>query len=165
MPQNLELKARISSVTAAEKTAAALPAMDAGILRQKDTYFLVPSGRLKLRETEGRDAELIFYDRPESALERWSTYSIYPARDPEKLLVVLEAAFPVKGVVEKERKLFLYENARIHLDAVKNLGSFIEFEVIVGASAPRAEELMTELRAAFSITDASVIRCSYIDFF
>jgi predicted adenylyl cyclase CyaB len=165
MPQNLEIKARIPSLSDAENSARRLPAKWEGVLKQRDTYFAVPNGRLKLREIEGKQSELIFYDRPEADSQRWSTYTIYPTSDPGRLLTVLQSAFTIRGIVEKERTLYLYENARIHLDAVRHLGSFLEFEVIVGSSREQAGELMMELRAAFSITEATIIRCSYIDFF
>ena len=47
-----------------------------GDLRQTDTYFNVPSGRLKLRETAGLQAELIAYERDEDAADRTSDYQI-----------------------------------------------------------------------------------------
>ena len=164
MPKNLELKARIQSLPPVENIAINLPADYKGLIQQRDTYFSVPHGRLKLREIKGAEAELIFYERPEAGMERWSLYKIFPTSDPAGLLSVLEAAFPVHGIVEKERSLYLYKNARIHLDTVKNLGIFLEFEVVVESSEKQAQQLMTELRDLFSISEISILHCSYIDF-
>ena len=48
-----------------------------------------------------------------------------------------------RACVRKRREVWLYENARIHLDTVEGLGRFIEIEVVVtgrNASGPRAHE-------------------------
>ncbi len=164
MPTNLEIKARIPSLSEAENIAKILPAEFKGVLKHRDIYFTVPNGRLKLREIDGIGGELIFYERSESENERWSVYKIYPTSNLNGLLSVLEAAFPLRGVVEKERKLYQYQNARIHFDAVKNLGTFLEFEVILDSTEEQAQQLMEELRGMFSVSDMSLIRCSYIDF-
>lgn len=100
------------------------------LLEQSDTYFKVPKGRLKLREVSGRMPELIFYERNESsASEMESHYEILQIQDPA-LKDFLAKALGVRVVVEKERQLLMLENARIHLDKVKNLGTFLEFEVV-----------------------------------
>ena len=39
--------------------------------------------------------------------------------------------FGVLLVVEKERKIYIYKNIRIHIDRVKKLGNFIEFEAVL----------------------------------
>ena len=36
-----------------------------------------------------------------------------------------------QGCVRKRREVWLYRNARIHLDTVEGLGQFIEIEVVV----------------------------------
>ena len=45
-------------------------------------------------------------------------------------------------VVEKKRRLFLYKNSRIHLDEVRGLGTFIEFEVLVKHGKQQAQKLL-----------------------
>jgi len=37
--------------------------------------------------------------------------------------------------VSKRREIYLWHNVRIHLDAVTGLGSFVEFEAVLGRSA------------------------------
>ena len=56
-----------------------------GDLRQTDTYFQVPSGRLKLRETAGHQAELIFHHRDEEGSNRASDYEIAHSAEPDAL--------------------------------------------------------------------------------
>ncbi len=165
MPTNLELKARIGSIAAAAETALALPATSEGELLQTDTYYTVPSGRLKLRQFGGRadEAELIFYNRAEEGEERLSHFLIYPAQAPEELDRLLTQAFGRLAQVRKRRLLFLFEGARIHLDEVEGLGSFIEFEVPVKGLEADAARTLSFLRKAFSIGEGDCFRHSYLD--
>ena len=72
MPRNLELKVRIDSAAQTEDLARECGAEYRLRMRQTDTYFRTDSGRLKLREQEPGGAELIGYDRPDTAGARWS---------------------------------------------------------------------------------------------
>jgi adenylate cyclase class 2 len=162
MPTNLELKARFPSSEEACGFARACGAIFQGILVQRDTYFCVPRGRLKLREFAEGSAELIYYERPEESLERYCRYTKEPVGNAARVAHVLNEAFGTLAVVQKRRRLFLYRGARIHVDEVEGLGSFVEFEV-PGEESPQVLSTMRELRAAFSIRDAMVVRSSYSD--
>jgi hypothetical protein len=83
----------------ARDAALRLGASDAGVLEQTDTYFHCTSGRLKLRETVGRRAELIAYARPDRADVRASDYHVIPVETPEQLKRGLAAALGVRVVV------------------------------------------------------------------
>jgi len=48
--RNIEIKARVSDLAAVRSKAAAIAASSAEILEQRDTFFAVPRGRLKVRE-------------------------------------------------------------------------------------------------------------------
>ena len=37
----------------------------------------------------------------------------------------------IHTIIEKKREIYLYENVRIHLDEVKELGNFLEFEAVM----------------------------------
>ncbi len=161
MPVNLELKARIASLEAAEARARAAGLQFRDILPQVDTYFRVVDGRLKLREQKGGPSELIYYERSENTSERLSTYYTEPVADPTRLVQLLSRALGILAVVAKERHLYLYRGARVHLDEVRGLGSFVEFEV--PADAQGTEEIMKELRQLFGIGEADVIKNSYSD--
>lgn len=163
MPTNLELKAKIDDVGSSVAIACSIGARDMGMLRQRDTYFRVPRGRLKLREIEGRGAELIYYERNESGPERLSTFTITPVAEPEPLRRSLDAALGIRGVVAKTRRLFLADSTRIHLDHVEGLGSFLEFEVPVEGSPQEAEEKLLRLQREFGIESGAGFRNSYID--
>jgi predicted adenylyl cyclase CyaB len=163
MPQNLEIKVRITDLNRAKIFADNLGADFSGELRHTDTYFTVSTGRLKLREFPDSSGELIYYNRPEQNLQRLSTYHIYPTNDAAKLYTILSEAFGVRVVVKKSRFLYLWKNARIHLDNVEHLGEFLEFEVLVREGMPQAESVMRELRNHFSVSDTDLIRFSYAD--
>ena len=162
MATNLELKARITSAAGAQECARRLGAAYQGVLHQRDTYFRVAAGRLKIREIRGSAAELIWYERDESTSERWSRYERVAIADPAPLLRVLAGACGTLAVVEKDRSLYLYGSARIHLDEVSGLGAFLEFE-IVGEEPDASRSAMRSLRDAFGIRDTDVVRGSYSD--
>lgn len=162
MPVNLELKARYSSPEEARARAAACGASHRGILLQQDTYFRVPCGRLKVRETGGEEGELIYYERSDETAERWSHFTRERVGDGAGAARVLAGALGVLAVVRKRRELFLFRDARIHIDEVDELGTFVEFEV-TGGENDATLATMKELRSAFGISDADVVKVSYSD--
>jgi homotetrameric cytidine deaminase len=161
--RNVELKAFDRDPERSLAVALELGAEDRGVLRQRDTYFRARTGRLKLREQEPGGATLIQYDRPDAAEARESRYSLVPAPDPDALREALDAALGTLVVVDKERRLLLWEGVRIHLDTVDGLGSFVELEGV----APPESDLSTEhdrvehLRGALGIEE--VLTDSYSD--
>lgn len=164
MPSNLELKARIPSLHVASRQARALGARRKGIVIQKDTYFRVPRGRLKLREINKERYELIYYHRKNVKGNRFSVYKIIKVQQPDDVKSVLADMLGVRCVVRKTRELYLFRNARIHLDRVKQAGSFLEFEVLVTNGKRQAGELMKVLWSAFGIRRDAVVAGSYSDF-
>ena len=135
------------------------------MLVQRDTYFHAVQGRLKLREEPGTMAELISYARADRTEARISSYRVVPVTDPDGLVHALADALGVRAVVEKERRLLLYENVRIHLDRVAGLGDFVELEAVVtGPGGPAAEQgKVDELRRALDITDDRLVARGYAD--
>ncbi|MGB2867964.1 MAG: class IV adenylate cyclase [Bacteroidota bacterium] len=156
MPQNVELKAPVASIKEVEKIARRLRARRVGILHQTDTYYAVPHGRLKLREFREGTAELIFYTRPNKKGGRISDYSVVPLRSPAEMKQLLGRIYKVKEVVRKQRTLYLFKNARIHLDRVDGLGQFIEFEVVVSRGKKQAQKLFEFLREEFGIGQRTI---------
>jgi predicted adenylyl cyclase CyaB len=150
--RNIELKARDPNPDRSLRAALALGARDEGWLRQTDTYFRVPHGRLKLRE-EDTSAQLIAYDRADEALARESRYRLVTINDPHGLKESLSTALGVLVVVEKSRRLLLWQSVRIHLDEVRGLGSFIEIEAV----ADPVSDLTSERREANEVQEALVI--------
>lgn len=163
MPRNLEIKAKVDDVSPLEKVAIEIGAKFNADFVQVDTYFDIANGRLKMREFADGKAELIFYRRIETSERRWSDYEVVKVCEPEKLKNLLAKIFGLKVVVEKRRKVYLYENARIHLDKVNGLGDFVEFEVICDRDESQAEELMEFLIERFELKRENFIKISYSD--
>ena len=161
---NIEIKARYENAERAEENLNALGAGLAGTFHQKDTYFNVDDGRLKLRELGTDEGHLIFYKREDLAGPKRSDYEIAKPEDPEALRDILNKIHGTWGEVEKTRQVWLWENVRIHLDDVKGLGQFVELEAVteekgIEESHQRVETLMR----ALEITSDQLVEGSYGD--
>jgi homotetrameric cytidine deaminase len=163
--RNVELKARDPDPARTLERALEAGAEERGVLRQRDTYFAVTHGRLKLRE-EPEGATLIAYERPDAGAERVSDYRLVPVPDPEALRAALAAANGVSVVVDKRRRLLLWEQTvRIHLDEVDRLGSYMEIEAVAepGSDLARERDQVARLRALLQIGDDALVEGSYAD--
>lgn len=180
--RNLELKAFDPGPEATAARALALGASEQGVTHggfvasvaptaaiatnqawhQRDTYFAARHGRLKLREQDGAEAELIAYRRGDAFQAAESDYVRVVVGDPSALSDALERALgPAVVVVSKRRRLFTWENARIHLDDVEGLGAFVEIEIV--DPDERAPEQMARLREALGIEDSALVAVGYCD--
>src|SRR5215207_9267657 len=161
--RNVELKAHDPDPGRTLARALAAGARDEGLLRQRDTYFHVAAGRLKLREEEPGGATLIAYERPDEAAGRVSSYRLVP--DPDALRDALAAANGVDVVVVKRRHLLRWETVRIHLDEVRGLGSFLELEAVAdpGSDLSREHAQVAHLREVLDIRDEALREGSYAD--
>ncbi len=100
--KNLEIKTRYTELGLARRAALSLGARDMGTSRDADTYFRVPRGRLKLRQTEGNPrGTLIYYDRPDLSESHYSEYYLAPVGDPEATKTLLDAALGTLVTVPK----------------------------------------------------------------
>lgn len=153
--RNIELKAIDPDPACSLEVCRALDAQDEGVLWQRDSYFNVSTGGLKLREQRPGRAHLIQFERAEEPQQRASRYRIIETDDPQTLLAALTAALGINVAVTKHRHLFLWRDVRIHLDDVERLGTFIELEAVAPADSDLRHEyaLVKQLREAFSITD------------
>ena len=115
--KNLEAKFRLANHAEAEARATALGYTRRAILHQRDTFFRVANGKLKLREENG-SAVLIFYHRNESGPLMLSDYEIVKVADPAGRSEFSRDALRSIAVVEKVRTLMMRDNVRLHLDNV-----------------------------------------------
>jgi len=164
--RNVECKAHDPDPGRTLERALAAGAQERGVLRQRDTYFAVSRGRLKLREEDPGGATLIAYDRPDAASERVSDYRLVPVADPAPLRDALAAASGIAVVVVKRRRLLMFEETvRIHLDEVQGLGSFLELEAVAqpGSDLARERAQVARLRDALDIRDEALVAGSYAD--
>jgi len=164
MKRNIELKTKYANHTSARNKLRALGAKEQTPMVQVDTYFCVATGRLKLREMADR-AELIWYQRADVKRTRDSRYTLVKVADPAALKLALAGALGVRGIVKKRREWFLWKNVRIHLDTVRGLGKFIEFEAVIGPSqsAAAGHERVERLCEALGISKRDHLSASYSD--
>jgi predicted adenylyl cyclase CyaB len=163
--RNLEFKTRLDDPRPVMRRARELGADLWGDLRQTDTYFQTARGHLKLRETPGFQAELVFYSRDELAPHRPSDYEVAHTPDADAVRVVLKEAFGVLAVIRKRRTLLLLDTTRLHFDNVEGLGGFLEIEAPLKADS---DEDSVKLHLDAMLRDLGLdwsdcIRASYLD--
>jgi len=161
----VELKARVDDHDFLRKKLSALGAEYAGTFQQSDLYFRVPEGRLKLREVKGDNkAELIYYEREDILGPKSDDAFILRVQEPEDLKKILKKILAPLTVIEKVREIYQYQGTQIHLDTVKKLGKFIEFErqtsdENIGEDRRILEKLMEKLE----INPSNLETLSYTD--
>jgi adenylate cyclase class IV len=163
--RNIELKAIDPDPSASLEVCRSLGAEDRGTIAQRDTYFEVARGGLKLREEQPGRPHLIQFERASEPQQRESRYRIIEVRDGAALCAALAAAIGMRGVVAKRRRLLLWQSVRIHLDEVEQLGRFIELEAVAPADSDLATEhrLVAELHDALGITDERLVVLGYAE--
>ena len=166
MAKNIEIKAHLHEPLAAEEKVKLFTGNQLNsVLHQVDTFYRSPIGRIKIREINYITNELIFYKRANSEEVRQSKYYKFNLLFPKLFKFVLKFTLVMRGKVEKERKLFIYENTRIHFDSVKGLGTFIEFEYVVDDShtEEKGYNVINTLMTAIGINQKDLLSVSYID--
>lgn len=158
MALNLELKIKTPSHSSIIKKMRKPDYKFIGELKQKDVYYKVKKGLLKLRIENG-EFTLIKYMRDEKG-KRWSNYYLLKliGDNPEKYLGTI---FRIDSVVEKKRKLYMFKNTRIHLDSVKGLGNFLELESVVTGSRKTSEKEFYQVVNDLNLDLSGQIRASY----
>ncbi|RLE66239.1 MAG: adenylate cyclase [Thermoprotei archaeon] len=161
----VEIKAKCRDLNAVREKLVSNGAVYVGVFHQIDTYFLIGEMRLKLREIEGdREAKLVYYIRENIPGPKVSNIIIVNIAEGDKLKKILSDVLGVKVIVDKKREIYRYQGVKIHLDEVKDLGTFIEFEMEVSKGfedegRKHLEKLMEELE----IDKSDLISGSYSD--
>ncbi len=166
---NVEFKAELRDPALARGIARTLGATLSATYDQTDTYFRVPHGRLKKRESVNADTnlpepvEFIFYDRANIARPKLSNYTIYSEDEAKQRFGV--RPMPVWVVVRKRREVWLAGTTRVHLDQVEDLGAFIECEALVSQkqTVVQCRTQNDEFRKAFMPAIGEPIAVSYSD--
>ncbi|PIN73741.1 class IV adenylate cyclase [Candidatus Woesearchaeota archaeon CG10_big_fil_rev_8_21_14_0_10_45_16] len=140
MNKEIEIKVRVKSLKAVKETIAKVCSFIKEI-RQKDTYY-VPTHKdfftekrvtefFRVREQEGKDQvayhKVIDLDKK---TEHSQEYEV-GIDDPKKLKTILGfLGFKEAFIIDKHREYWQCGNFEVVLDNVKDLGEFIEVEVI-----------------------------------
>ena len=160
---NIEFKAELRDLEAARQQCKQLGAVKMGVLQQTDTYYRLADGRLKRREAPGEPTEWIFYHRRNIVRPRMCDYAILSDAQARRRWGTQSLKKWV--TVVKQRELWLLENVRIHLDRVRGLGTYIEFEAAVSREhdTKSCHKTINDLREVFTTTMGEPVGPSYSD--
>ena len=162
---NIEIKARCTDPSLVKNYLTKHNADFKGLDEQTDTYFNVPTGRLKLREGNIEN-NLIFYERNDQPGPKSSHFHLVKIEDAKGLKEVLEKSCGVKMIVRKRREIYYVDNVKFHIDEVPELGSFIEIEAGDILATKTKEELSEQCNfylKEFGIKEEDLIAGSYSD--
>ncbi|PWT99541.1 MAG: adenylate cyclase [Bacteroidetes bacterium] len=162
---NVEIKARCEDPTHVRTYLIEHNARYVGKDFQRDTYFITPKGRLKLREGLIENA-LIYYERKNQEGPKESSVILYHPSDIIKLKSILENTMDVRVQVFKNREIYFLANVKFHIDIVENLGNFIEIEAIDDSGTNDKKKLQEQCEFyldKFAIRKKDLISESYSD--
>jgi predicted adenylyl cyclase CyaB len=150
----VEIKARIKNHENLRNKLISLDAKKVGIFEQKDFFFKVPEGRLKLREVKNNSlSELIYYEREDISGPKSDNVFILKIEKAESLKKILKKILTQTIIVKKIREVYRHEisktpsensHIRIHLDKVKNLGNFLELELKTSKRTQKEDKTILE---------------------
>ncbi len=164
MMENIEIKARVGGLDSIRNRVLKMKHKFLGSDHQVDTYFKTNNGRMKLRESSLSGPYLILYLRNDWGGPKCSIYETLAVENALGVKNLLSQMLGIHTIVEKEREIYIYENVRIHLDRVKDLGTFLEFEAVLNEEYhDRTAEKMKvyQLMETFGITEDNLIANSY----
>ena len=126
---------------------------------------MVSRGRLKVRAFSDGSGELISYDRADQQGPKESVYTRVACEDARALSQALGGVLSVRGIVAKEREVFLVGRTRVHLDQVENLGCFVELEVVLAPGEPADQGYLEahNLLRLLQIPERALVAEAYID--
>ena len=162
---NIEFKAKTNDIKALEEKLLSLNPQFIGEDHQKDTYYNVNTGRLKLREGNIENA-LIWYHREDVSGAKQSDILLYKHAPDEALKNILIKLHGVKIIIDKIRKIYFVENVKFHFDRVEGLGTFVEVEAIDSTGEIGIEKLKEQCNFYinfFEIKTEDFMKKSYSD--
>ena len=162
---NIEFKATTRRLAELEALLQQYDPLYMGEDHQVDTYFNIPSGRLKLREGNIENA-LIHYEREDTAGAKASHVLLYHHKPDKALKEILIKTLGIKAVVDKRRKIYFIDNVKFHFDTVDGLGTFVEVEAIDKDGTIGKEKLQSQCdkySALFGIAAVDYCSVSYSD--
>ncbi len=168
---NYEFKARLRNEQHIRVLLKKLRARFVGTDHQIDTYFRVPSGRLKVREGRIENA-LIFYRRSDAPRPRRARVEMMLLPRRNSMKTILAAALGILAIVDKHREIYFVGNVKIHIDRVRGLGKFVEVEAVQKltvnsrkstVAGKRISNQARKFKRLFGIAATDLIAKSYSD--
>lgn len=163
----LEFKAELRDPEMARAVCRSIGAGFVHVVDQVDTYFRVPQGRFKKRESvvggQPMVIEYIYYDRTDRTLPKLNHYTVYTEQQATQRFGT--NPLPIAAEVRKRREVYRLDVVTIHLDEVEALGLFIEFESVVTPSHNVADghRIIADLRKAFESAMGEPLSPGYLD--
>jgi predicted adenylyl cyclase CyaB len=125
--RDVTIKARLTEPLNVERILKNLNAQFIGIDFQKDTYFHVSKGKLKLR-TGTIENLITHYERiSDGQAERTIVYHYDLNPTGSEIEALFKKYQPLK-TIEKKRKIYLIANLKIHIDTLPDQSNFLEIE-------------------------------------
>jgi predicted adenylyl cyclase CyaB len=162
---NFEFKAKSNDIVSLEQKLLSLNPRFIGEDNQKDTYFNVAKGRLKLREGN-IEHSLIYYERQNVPAAKQSDILLYKHTPDATLKAILIKLHGIKVIVDKKRRIYFIDNVKFHFDEVLGLGTFVEVEAIDDSGnigIAKLQEQCNYYASFFGIEDADYMSISYSD--
>lgn len=162
---DISVKARCADPAAIESILRHLKAQYIGEDHQRDTYYEVAHGKLKLRE--GNIEHLLtHYIRETADGQATTTVYLYEINPDRAILDKWLSNRSCIGTVDKRRKIFFIDNVKFHLDTLTDGGTFVEIEAIDKQGRLGLDKIRQQaqhFKQVLGIRDADLVDGSYID--
>ncbi|MBN1290672.1 MAG: CYTH domain-containing protein [Candidatus Latescibacteria bacterium] len=165
---NIEIKARSDDLASIRRYLNEHDAEFIGLDYQKDIYFKVSYGRLKIRNGNVESC-VVFYDRETIAGPKKCCYKIihFEPGDPviTQFIELFSVSLGILCTVIKKREIYFIDNVKFHLDEVDGLGTFFEIEAInsEGIGEAKLRKQCKMYLNQFEIIPEQLVKASYCD--
>lgn len=160
----VETKIAVSNLPEIASRLLSLGATDLGGSSQRDTYLNAPHrdyGRtdeaLRVRQTEsGTEVTYKGPKKRESGSKARSEITVSVGSAEDAIALLTATGFFVSARVRKERHEYRYGGATIALDAVEDLGTYVEIEVLTDSDIPAANRTIESVKKELNISGAHI---------
>ena len=158
----IEIKAKVPNQEEIRDTLKKNNAIFRGFDVQKDIYFNVPRGKLKIRRGSIK-SYLVYYEREDKKGPKKSNIIRIESPDSE-LEKLLKTSLGVLIEVNKKRENYFIDNIKFHIDDVTDLGKFVEIEAVgENQEIDKLREQCEYYTSMLGIDQSSLISGSYSD--
>jgi predicted adenylyl cyclase CyaB len=158
----IEIKAKVPNQEEIRDTLKKNNAIFRGFDVQKDIYFNVPRGKLKIRRGSIK-SYLVYYEREDKKGPKKSNIIRIESPDSE-LEKLLKTSLGVLIEVNKKRENYFIDNIKFHIDDVTDLGKFVEIEAVgENQGIDKLREQCEYYMSMLGIDQSSLISGSYSD--
>lgn len=162
--KDFTVKAKLANAEEIEQVLRDLGAIFIGKDIQTDHYFETSRGKLKWREAVIENL-ITHYERVEdSGIERTCVYR-YDLNPTQDQIDELQRNHRLIGVIKKERRIYILNNVKIHIDRLSDIEQFIEIEAIDREGEFTADELKDQclrVKSMLHIAEKDLIPTGYL---